>query len=539
MRRQKTMRRPRLSIAIFSGVVVSIFVVVLGLASGPTLGPGEISGTVKGENGRGLEGILVRLINTDQQVSVSVITQGGGRYHADSLLAGTYEVRAERRGFETSVKRGLKVDSPASLDLVLKKRQGPEDYLALEDMPAQFPEDPDRALVFDTCFQCHSMYIVVDKRSDRAGWDKIVRRMAPSRGRTEAEVQRLVNYMAKFFNNDRPRALPFRTEPEPPAQQAPVRITEYKIPDQPAKEGMYDIGPPTGVSLNDAPIYPHNITVTPEGIVWFVMYRANNIGRLDPRSGQFRSYPVPTPQSVPHGIDWALDGSIWFTEAAAGKLGRLDPETGDIVEIPNLPGGNSIIKDSTGKMYWTSGRTHQISMVDTSSRETKIYDLLTPKSNPYGIVVDQKDQVWWTQMIADKIGKLDPKTQEITEYPVPKLAAPRRITVDSKGNIWFTEWRRSKVGKMDPDTGKITEYAMPQANSDPYDLMVDVEGKVWVTGFQSNTIVHLDPATAKTMEYPIPTPKSEVRKMWADPKQGVWWAGSHSDTIGHAVLVKD
>ena len=222
------MRRPRLSIAIFSGVVVSILVVVLGLASGPTLGPGEISGTVKGENGRGLEGILVRLINTDQQVSVSVITQGGGRYHADSLLPGTYEVRAERRGFETSVKGGLKVDSPASVDLVLKKRQGPEDYIALEDMPGQFPEDPDRALVFDTCFQCHSMYIVVDKRSDRAGWDKIVRRMAPSRGRTEAEVQRLVNYMAKFFNNDRPRALPFRTEPEPPAQQAPVRAEKQQ-----------------------------------------------------------------------------------------------------------------------------------------------------------------------------------------------------------------------------------------------------------------------------------------------------------------------
>jgi len=279
--------------------------------------------------------------------------------------------------------------------------------------------------------------------------------------------------------------------------------------------------------------------VTPEGIVWFVMYRANNIGRLDPRTGQFRSYPVPTPQSVPHGIDWALDGSIWFTEAAAGKLGRLDPETGDIVEIPNLPGGNSIIKDSTGKMYWTSGRTHQISMVDTSSRETKIYDLLTPKSNPYGIVVDQKDQVWWTQMIADKIGKLDPKTQEITEYPVPKLAAPRRITVDSKGNIWFTEWRRSKVARMHPDTGEITEFDMPQANSDPYDLMVDIEDKVWVTGFQSNTIVHLDPSTGNIMEYPIPTPKTEVRKMWADPKQGVWFAGSHSDTIGHAMLVKD
>jgi hypothetical protein len=165
-------------------VIISIHIslVVLSLASGPTVGTGEISGTVRSETGRGLDGILVRLIHTDQQVSVSVITQGGGRYHADSLLPGMYEVRAERRGFETSIKSGLQVDSRVSLNLVLRKRQGPEDYLALEDMPAEFPEDPDRALVFDTCFQCHSMYIVVDKRRDRAGWDKVVRRMAPNRG---------------------------------------------------------------------------------------------------------------------------------------------------------------------------------------------------------------------------------------------------------------------------------------------------------------------------------------------------------------------
>ncbi len=528
---------PKLAWSVVVIFSVSFFVMVLGLASGPTAGTAVISGTVKNEKGSALNGVLVRLINTDRQVSVSVITQGGGRYRVDSLFPGTYEVRAERKGFETSVKGGLTVDTRASVDLVLKKRQGPEDHLALEDLPAQFPEDPDRALVFDTCFQCHSMYVVVDKRKDRAGWEKTVRRMAPRRGRTEAEVNRLVNYLAKHFNTDRPLPLPFRTEPEPPTEQANVRITEYKIPDQGTGKGIPTQPElPTGRSMNDAPIYPHNITVTPEGIVWFVMFRANNVGRLDPRSGEFRSYPVPTPGSVPHGIDWALDGSIWFTEARGNKVGRIDPKTGDLREF-SAPGGNSIIKDSQGNMYWTAFGTNQIGQINTKTFEITTHDLLTPESNPYGIVVDQKDQVWWCQMNVDKIGKLDPKTGKITEYPTPKLSAPRRISVDSKGNIWFTEWKTNKVGKLDPATGEITEYTLPTPNSDPYELMVDAEDTVWVAGFQSNTLAHLNPATGKFVEYPIPTPKSEIRKMWADPKQGVWFAGSHSDTIGH-VMVK-
>ena len=68
-------------------VSINIFLVALGLASGPTVGPGEISGTIRNENGKGLDGILVRLIHTDQQVSVSVITRGGRTLSCGLTLA--------------------------------------------------------------------------------------------------------------------------------------------------------------------------------------------------------------------------------------------------------------------------------------------------------------------------------------------------------------------------------------------------------------------------------------------------------------------
>ncbi len=526
------MRKPMLRITgIFS---ISLVILGLNLAAGPIEGTASISGTVRDEKGSPFDGILVRLINTDRNVTVSVITQSGGRYAADSLFSGTYEVRAERQGWKTAIKQGVRVVNRAAVDLVLNKQQVKPGHLTLEDLPGQFPEDPDRALVMNTCFQCHGMEAVFHRRKDRAGWEATIRRMAPNRGRTEEEINRLVNYFEKHFNTNRPVALPFATEPLASTEEPNVRITEYKIPDPGTPREMQPAY--GGSSGNTAPAYPHNITVTPEGIVWFAMYRGNGIGRLDPRTGEFRNYPVPTPGSVPHGIEWALDGSIWFTEASASKVGRLDPETGEILEFP-LCGGNSIVKDSRGNMYLTCSRTHQIGKVNTKTYETKEYDLLTPRALPYGITVDQKDQVWWCQRDVDKIGMLDPTTEKITEYPTPELSAPRRIDVDSKGNIWFTYWAASKVAKLDPTTGEITEYVLPTSNSDPYEVMVEADDTVWVAGFQSNTLAHLDPDTGKFVEYPIPTGNAQIRKMYADPKYGMWFAESYTDVIGH-VMVK-
>ena len=152
-KRSKSMRKPIFSITVIFSI--SLAILGLNLAAGPIEGTASISGTVRDEKGSPFDGILVRLINTDRNVTVSVITQSGGLYAADSLFPGTYEVRAERRGWETAIKQGVRVVRRAAVDLVLIKQQVKPAHLTLEDLPGQFPEDPDRALVMNTCFQCH------------------------------------------------------------------------------------------------------------------------------------------------------------------------------------------------------------------------------------------------------------------------------------------------------------------------------------------------------------------------------------------------
>ena len=149
---------------LFLGVLFLSSVWVLSFASEPKFKRAAISGTVKTTQGHGLSGVLVRLINTDRSISVSVLSQAGGRYYADALFPGNYEVRAERKGYQSAVKGGVRADGPTSIDLVVRKVANEDSYLSSEHVFNQFPEDPDKDLVVDTCFRCHSMLSFLKER---------------------------------------------------------------------------------------------------------------------------------------------------------------------------------------------------------------------------------------------------------------------------------------------------------------------------------------------------------------------------------------
>ena len=59
---------------------------------------------------------------------------------------------------------------------------------------------------------------------------------------------------------------------------------------------------------------------------------SNTIGRLNPKTGEIKEYPLKTPDSGPHGLVADKEGNIWFTANFKGYIGRLSPVTGKITE---------------------------------------------------------------------------------------------------------------------------------------------------------------------------------------------------------------
>ena len=73
--------------------------------------------------------------------------------------------------------------------------------------------------------------------------------------------------------------------------------------------------------------------------------------------------------------------------------------------------------------------------------------------------------IWWAGQWGNLIGRIDPTTGEMKEYPLPADAMPHSVTIDDAGMVWYTGNQNGSVGKFDPTTEEITVYPMPDARS--------------------------------------------------------------------------
>jgi len=94
---------------------------------------------------------------------------------------------------------------------------------------------------------------------------------------------------------------------------------------------------------------------------------------------------------------------------------------------------------------------------------------------------------WWPTKTATSgtrvnfkahIGKLNPTTGDVTEYPMPDPAArdPHTPIFDHQGILWFTVQGGNMVGRLIPQTGEVTLVASPTPKSRPYGMGVNSQG---------------------------------------------------------------
>jgi virginiamycin B lyase len=143
----------------------------------------------------------------------------------------------------------------------------------------------------------------------------------------------------------------------------------------------------------------------------------------------------------------------------------------------------------------------------------------TPGSRPHDPLAARDGSIWYSGQLANKLGRVDPKTGQVREYPVKPQTAPHGLVEDRDGNIWFTGNYKGVIGKLDPKSGEITEYPMPDPKAkDPHSLAFDQSGILWFTLQQSNLMARLDPRTGEIKLIPSPTPRSRPYGIIVNPK---------------------
>jgi len=88
------------------------------------------------------------------------------------------------------------------------------------------------------------------------------------------------------------------------------------------------------------------IGVDPNGFVWVTENKRNCIGRLNPVSGEYVTFTIPTPYSEPHELVIEATTTppykvlnVWFAEYNGDKIGRYDPGMNVFFEYPIVSTG--------------------------------------------------------------------------------------------------------------------------------------------------------------------------------------------------------
>ena len=552
-------------------------------------GTGMLSGTVTAS--KPFRAARVHATNVDKNILYMVFTHNG-HYRAVNMLPGNYEVTVRQTGFATDVKKVVvKTGEDTAVDFALREAEvkpirpsgimgmgGGEGDEPLVSYDTLYPPGPGRDALEKQCLYCHGPSYFPRHRMSEQEWrvrgldDKINAGgprgsmhspaiISPSalgvhpRGELEVKMNDtlsendknlIAEYLGENFGPSSPkRAL--RMDFEIPIDEnalANAMYIEYYLPLDPKLD-------PHGARRETQD--PH---IGNNGEVWYTDRSKNNrVGRLDPRTGEFKDFKTPDPNDVdPHGLTVDKQGEVWFAEEVSAKLGRLDPETGKMEEIDTNPDGsnsggwiNTPALDSKGNVWFTVILGNKLGKWDRETGKVTLYPGPT-SGHPgygYGIVVDQKDKVWFAEYQRCKVAKFDPETEKFTEYPALPGPDPqcvvRRLAVDSRGTIWYGVYSHGKLGKLVPSTGEQVLYDLPVPFSQPYGMWVDPFDDVW-TGDggigDRGTFVKFSPQTRKFTYFPTPQiaafPNIDITREGA-----IWYTPRTRGKVALGVLYPD
>src|SRR5204862_6126373 len=108
-------------------------------------------------------------------------------------------------------------------------------------------------------------------------------------------------------------------------------------------------------------------------------------------------------------------------------------------------------------------------------------------------------------------------------------ARPRRSANNPDGLIYYIDFARRVIGRLDPKTAKVEEWPSPGGpDSHPYGIASTHDGVVWYSesGVKPNTLIAFDPKTKKFQTWPIPSGGGVVRNMIATPDDRLYLACS-------------
>jgi len=219
------------------------------------------------------------------------------------------------------------------------------------------------------CSGCHGLGRVMSSGYPQAYWNTVIRMMINFGVPVPADqINLITDYLAAN--------LPEKPKPDAVVVPGPAKVVirEWQVPIPGSR--------------------PHDPLATRDGAIWYTGQMTNRLGRVDPKTGQVREYPLKSPATGPHGLVEDRDGNIFYTGNHQALIGKLDPRTGSITEYkmtdPNAKDPHSLSFAQDGMLFFTLQQSNMIGRLDPRTGELRLVTAPTPRSRPYGILVNSK-----------------------------------------------------------------------------------------------------------------------------------------------------
>jgi len=238
---------------------------------------------------------------------------------------------------------------------------------------------------------------------------------------------------------------------------------------------------------------PWALTLDQEGrCCWFLEYYGNRVGHLDPLTGTFQEWAIPTSNAYPYDLAIStVSGSVvlWGTEFGADNVFAFWPATGVFREYP-LPCCNSgvgyisVEPPTAGQVrVWFTETTRNRNgefIFDPTTSNVTLYEDQFPAAvggGAYGVYAGS-NSVWFAGFSA--LVKWDRPTQQYTVWPLPVhgSALGRFIALGSNGDVWYTQGSENAtsdsnyVGVLRAGS-TIEEWRLPSLGADPRSISLN------------------------------------------------------------------
>jgi streptogramin lyase len=283
----------------------------------------------------------------------------------------------------------------------------------------------------------------------------------------------------------------------------------------------------------------HSVVVDHAGKVW-ATGEDGNFAMLDSRTGEMKSFPrqAGLRPAVGGTLDVDSKGNPWAT-STNGAI-KLDVATGQYTHYEGPPapegfcgsecggwGTYGVAVDRTDNAWVTNpgldrllkvdGRTGQVTAVNLSplvipevtevDRQRRLTVRGGQNSAPPGQKAPRRlaadpnaDLIWVSMYTSDRLARVNTRTNEVKEYPLPTpFASPYAAAVDKNGNVWINTMNHDVLTKFDPKTERFTEYPLPTRGTEIRHVQVDNRTNpptVWAPYNRTNKVVRLQFRTA-------------------------------------------